>query len=87
LQIRDIGVGQAKSEARFLARQGEHARRYPNADFKFEILDRGSPNGKFPTMLDIKEQKALDRFGGPTNKSNPYGGTSNAKNVIGKKRK
>ena len=80
-------VGQAKSEARFLARQAEHARKHPNSDFKFEIIDRGSAEGKFPTILDIKEQRALDRFGGPTNKSNPYGGTSNAKNVIRKKTK
>lgn len=78
-------VGQAKSEVRFLARQREHARKYPNADFEFEILNRGSAKGSFPTQLDLMEQKALDRFGGPTNKSNLNGGTSNSKNVIRKK--
>ena len=79
-------VGQAKSETRFLARQSEHARKYPNSDFKFEVIDRANPNGKFPTKLDISEQRVLDRLGGPTNKSNPNGGTSNAKNVIRKNR-
>lgn len=78
-------VGQAKSEARFLARQREHVKKYPNADFEFEILNRGSAKGNFPTQLDIMEQNALNRFGGPTNKSNLNGGTSNAKNIIRKK--
>ncbi|MDM1407519.1 hypothetical protein [Myroides sp. DF42-4-2] len=48
-------------------------------------MNRGSAKGKFPTQLDIREQRALDRFGGPTNKSNPNGGTSNAKNLMRKK--
>jgi RHS repeat-associated protein len=75
-------VGQAKNEARYLARQKEHARANPDADFDFKIIDRGSANGKFPTSLDIKEQKALDKLGGPTNKGNPSGGASNKKNVV-----
>ncbi|MFH6959388.1 DUF6443 domain-containing protein [Flavobacterium aquidurense] len=77
-------AGQAKSEARYLARQAEHARAHPDADFEFKIIDRGSTSGKFPTSLDRKEQQALDRLGGPTNKSNPNGGASNKKNVINK---
>jgi hypothetical protein len=64
--------------------QAEHARAHPEADFEFKIIDRGSTSGKFPTSLDRKEQQALDRLGGPTNKSNPNGGASNKKNVINK---
>jgi RHS repeat-associated protein len=77
-------VGQAKSESRFLARQKEHARANPDSDFDFKVIDRGSPNGKFPTDLDIREQRALNSRRGPTNKSNPNGGTSNKKNVVKK---
>jgi len=77
-------AGQVKNEARYLARQAEHARAHPDADFEFKIIDRGSTSGKFPTSLDRKEQQALDRLGGPTNKSNPNGGASNKKNVINK---
>lgn len=77
-------VGQVKSEARYITRQAEHARANPNADFEFKIIDRGSTSGKFPTSLDRKEQQALDRLHGPTNKSNPNGGASNKKNVIKK---
>ncbi|MFN4086535.1 MAG: RHS repeat domain-containing protein [Spirosomataceae bacterium] len=78
-------VGQAKNEKRFLERQKEHARTNPDSDFEFDVLDRGSSKGKFPTDLDKKEQKHLDKMNGPTNKSNPNGGTSNKKNVIKKK--
>jgi RHS repeat-associated protein len=80
-------VGQAKSKDRYLKRQKEHARANPNSDFEFDILDRGSAKGKHLTDLDRKEQKHLDRRGGPTNKSNPNGGTSNKKNVIKRKKR
>jgi RHS repeat-associated protein len=73
-------VGQAKSAERFAARQKEHARANPNSRFQFKEIDKGKP-GK---DLNKKEQKALDARGGPTNKSNPNGGTSNKKNVIKK---
>jgi len=49
-------------------------------DFEYEKIDKGKP-GK---DLNQKEQKHLDSKGGPTNKSNPNGGTSNKKNVIKK---
>lgn len=67
-----------------MARQSEHARANPDSDFSFRIIDRGDPGGDFPTDLDIKEQRALDLRGGPRNKSNPNGQTSNKKNVIRK---
>lgn len=73
-------VGQAKNGERYAARQKEHARANPDSDFSFKVIDKGRP-GK---NLNIKEQKALDARGGPTNKSNPNGGTSNQRNVIKK---
>lgn len=75
-------VGQAKSAERYAARQAEHARANPKADFEFQKIDKGRP-GK---DLNLKEQKALDARGGPTNKSNPDGGTSNKRNVIRKEK-
>jgi RHS repeat-associated protein len=73
-------VGQAKSLERYAERQAEHARANPKSDFEFEIIDKG----KQGRNLDLKEQKAIDARGGPTNKSNPNGGLSNKKNVIKK---
>jgi hypothetical protein len=71
-------IGQAKSEKRFIERQKEHARNNPDADFEFEIVDRAKPGAE----LNQAEQRHLNNAGGPTNKSNPDGGTSNKKNVI-----
>jgi RHS repeat-associated protein len=82
----DVYIGQAKNEGRFNARQKEHARANPDSDFGFEIIDRADPSGSFPTKLDKAEQRALDAHGGPRNKSNPDGRTSNKKNVIKKER-
>lgn len=73
-------VGQAKSDKRYEARQKEHQRANKDADYEFTEIDRGK-QGK---DLNQKEQKHLDNMGGPTNKSNPNGGTSNKKNVIKK---
>ena len=60
--------------------EAEHARANPKANFDFKKIDKGKPGRD----LNLKEQKALDARGGPTNKSNPNGGTSNKKNVIKK---
>jgi len=78
-------VGQSKNSKRFKARKKEHDRNHPDSKFDFEPIDRGNKKGKFPTDLDKKEQKHLDRLGGPANKSNPDGKTSNKKNIIRKK--
>ena len=74
-------IGQAKNSDRYKARQKEHQRANKDADYEFIQIDKGRA-GK---DLDIKEQKHLDKLGGPTNKSNPNDGTSNKKNVIKKK--
>lgn len=74
-------VGKAKSDQRFEARKKEHQRANKDADYEFEVLERGKP-GK---DLSQKEQKHIDAGGGPTNKSNPNGGLSNKINAIRKK--
>ncbi|BFO67003.1 RHS repeat-associated core domain-containing protein [Chryseobacterium sp. KCF3-3] len=71
-------VGQAKNEGRYEKRKKEHQRKNPDADYDFNIIDRGKP-GK---DLDKKEQKHIDEGGGPTNKSNPNGGLENKRNQI-----
>lgn len=71
-------VGQAKSEARFEARQAEHAADHPSASFRFEVLARAEPGGQ----LDRYEQAWIDKLGGPTNKSHPDGGLSNRRNQM-----
>lgn len=71
-------VGQAKNEGRYAKRKKEHQRKNPDADYDFEVLERGNA-GK---DLDEKEQKHIDEGGGPTNKSNPNGGLENKRNQI-----
>jgi hypothetical protein len=71
-------VGQAKNDGRYQKRKKEHQRKNPDADYDFEVLERGKP-GK---DLDQKEQKHIDEGGGPTNKSNPNGGLQNKRNQI-----
>ncbi|TKC56607.1 RHS repeat-associated core domain-containing protein, partial [Pedobacter hiemivivus] len=71
-------IGQAKSLSRYEARQKEHDRANPESDFTFTIINLGSPG----LDLNEKEQEALNALGGPTNKGNRDGGTSNKKNVI-----
>lgn len=65
-------VGQAQSEQRYLARQKEHARENPNADFDFEIIGRANPG----IELDRMEEFYIRQGGGPTNLGNPNGGLS-----------
>lgn len=71
-------VGQAKSEARYAARQAEHARANPDADFDFEILGRANPG----TELDRMEEYFIRQGGGPTNGSNPGGGLANLRHQM-----
>ncbi|HEX8223317.1 MAG TPA: hypothetical protein VF605_05830, partial [Allosphingosinicella sp.] len=52
--------GQALSEARFLARQAEHARANPNARFTFDIVDRARPG----LDLDIAEHRFIQMLTG-----------------------
>ncbi|KGN35045.1 hypothetical protein N802_02080 [Knoellia sinensis KCTC 19936] len=46
-------IGQAKSESRYFARQSEHARANPDADFEFEIIGRAQPGGQLSRMEEF----------------------------------
>ena len=53
-------VGQAKSWNRYLKRQREHARDYPNKAFTFEVLGRANPG----QGLDVLEESWMRAGGG-----------------------
>jgi hypothetical protein len=69
-------VGQANSWSRYIARQGEHAAKYPNANFDFEVLGRAAP-GK---DLDVLEESWIRAGGGKA--STPGSGLVNARNQM-----
>ena len=71
-------IGQAESEARYGARQSEHARANPDADFEFEIIGRANPG----TELDRMEEFFIRQGGGPTNVGNPNGGLANRRHQM-----
>ena len=71
-------IGRCNSEKLFERRQRDHSRANPDADYEFETIDRAEP-GK---ALQRAEQRQIDAHGGPTNKSNPNGGTENRRNEI-----
>jgi hypothetical protein len=56
-----------------LARQAEHARGNPDADFEFEITGRANSG----TELDRLEEFFIRQESGPTNLSNPDGWLAN----------
>ncbi|MCC3293619.1 DUF6531 domain-containing protein [Arthrobacter sp. zg-Y411] len=74
----DDYVGQAESEQRFLKRQREHYRKYPDAVFIFPVLDRAEPG----VELDRLEEYWIRKLGGPTNKGNPDGLLSNKRHQM-----
>jgi hypothetical protein len=71
-------IRRTQSEARYAARQREHGRANPHADYEFREIARA----KRGQALREAEQREIDRRGGPTNSSNPNGGTSNKRNEI-----
>lgn len=71
-------VGRAKNEDRYAERQQEHARDNPKADYDFKVVERADPG----QPLREAEQRQITARGGPTNKKNPNGGTSNKRNEI-----
>lgn len=75
-------VGQAKSESRYFARQAEHARANPEADFEFEVLGRADPG----PQLDRLEEYYIRQRGGPTSLSNPNGGLANLRHQMSESR-
>ena len=75
-------VGQSKNDSRFLARQKEHARKHPDAEFKFDEIARADPGD----ALDIAEHKALQELtGGQRAKNSPL--VSNLKDPVGPNRR
>jgi len=66
-------VGQAKSWSRYLKRQLEHARDYPNKSFSFEVLGRANPGQD----LDVLEESWMRAGGGK--KSVPGSGLENSR--------
>lgn len=75
-------IGQAKSQERFAARQKEHARKYPDSDFDFEIVDRADPGD----ALDIAEHNALQELTGGV-KAKPSPLVDNLKDPVGPARR
>lgn len=71
-------VGQSKNEARFRARQQEHARGNPYSDFRYEVLGREAPGAQ----LERLEEYFIRRLGGPTNLRNPFGGLANRRHQM-----
>jgi RHS repeat-associated protein len=71
-------VGQAESEARYGERQLEHAADNPASSFQFSELGRADPGQD----LNVAEEDWIRAGGGPTNKSNPEGGLSNARHQM-----
>lgn len=50
--------GQAINDARYLARQAEHARAFPDSQFQFIIVDRANPGRE----LDIAEHNFIQEL-------------------------
>ncbi len=74
--------GQAKSEARFIERQAEHARANPDADFEFEIVGRAEPG----VQLDVLEHNFIQELtGGVAARKSPL--VSNLKDPVGAARR
>jgi hypothetical protein len=71
-------VGQSKSLDRFIARQAEHARANPDADFEYEVLGRAEPGSE----LDRLEEYWIRELGGPTSRGNPGGILANMRHQM-----
>jgi len=71
-------IGRAKSEERYAARQKEHGRANPDADYEYTQIERAEEG----QALREAEQRQITEHGGPTNKNNPDGGTENKRNEI-----
>ena len=67
-----------RATPRFLARQAEHARANPDADFEFEIIGRANPG----TELDRLDEYYIRQGDGPTNLGNPDGWLANLRHQM-----
>jgi len=74
--------GQAINDARFVARQAEHARAFPESKFKFTIIDRANPG----SALDIAEHNFIQELtGGVAARRSPV--VSNVRDPVGAARR
>jgi RHS repeat-associated protein len=73
-------IGRCDNQRNYERRQRDHRRANPDANYTFEEIDRAEPG----LPLRQAEQRQLDAHGGPTNRSNPNGGTENQRNEIRK---
>jgi len=74
--------GQSIHEARFIARQAEHARAFPSSRFQFSIVDRASPG----PQLDIAEHRFIQELtGGVRASRSPL--VSNMRDPVGASRR
>ena len=71
-------IGRCNSEELYTRRQRDHERENPDAEYTFRRIDRAEPG----QALREAEQRQIDAHGGPTNRSNPDGGTENRRNEI-----
>jgi RHS repeat-associated protein len=71
-------IGRCDNQRNFERRQRAHHRANPDADYEFEVLERAEPG----RPLREAEQRQIEMHGGPTNRSNPNGGTENRRNEI-----
>lgn len=72
-------IGRCNNERTYERRQRDHRRENPDADYEFEILEDNVEPGR---PLREAEQRQITAHGGPTNRSNPRGGTENRRNEI-----
>jgi intein/homing endonuclease len=77
-------IGKADSWTNYAQRKSAHGRNYPGVDWQYTELYEGTETGR---DLERVEQGHLDDHGGPTNKSNPDGGTANKRDNFKKKKK
>jgi RHS repeat-associated protein len=71
-------IGRCDNQRLYERRQRDHERANPNADYRFRELERAQPG----RALREAEQRQITAHGGPTNRSNPNGGTENRRNEI-----
>ncbi len=75
-------IGRCNNDALFIRRQRDHTRHNPDAEYDYDVIDRAEPG----QALREAEQRHITAHGGPTNRSNPNGGTENRRNEIAQPR-
>ncbi|HEV2817932.1 MAG TPA: RHS repeat-associated core domain-containing protein, partial [Allosphingosinicella sp.] len=71
-------IGRCNDERLYRRRQRDHRRANPEADYEFEPIERAEPG----QALREAEERQIQAHGGPTNRSNPNGGTENRRHEI-----